>query len=136
MQNGTLIKTLFLRASPEKVWAYLTESDKLSEWFHPSTDNLKKADDYTLLNDEGGKQCWGTVTESKPYSFLEYTFHHNHVGGHTTRVRWELEALHGGTQLVLTHMDLDQCAAAADALEAHDKGWDEGFARLRDRIAA
>lgn len=135
MQKGTLIKTLFLRASPEKVWAYLTESNKLATWFHEATNDLADQQDYTLLNDDGEKLCWGTVTESEPHSRLKYTFHHNYPGGHGTTVLWELQPLHGGTQLLLTHSGLDEAEVPADALASHDKGWDEHFLKLRESIA-
>lgn len=134
MQNGTLIKTLFLKASPEKVWAYLTESDKLAAWFHPTAQALAGGEDYALLNDAGEKLCWGKVTEYSPYSKLVYSFTHNYMDLHETLVTWELEASNGGTQLVLTHTGLDGAPKPFEMLSDHDEGWDEHFAKLRKQL--
>lgn len=134
MQNGTLVKTLFLKASPEKVWAYLTEKDKLAKWFNPSGDNLSNGKDYVLLNDKGEKMCWGTVLESTPHSKLVYSFTHDFMNQHKTLVTWDLEASNGGTQLVMTHTGLDGTSAPLEMLADHDEGWDEHFAQLRKEI--
>lgn len=40
MSTTTIQKSLFLKASRETVWAYLTEKDKLGEWFHPADRDL------------------------------------------------------------------------------------------------
>jgi len=34
MTDTVLQKSIFLKASPEQVWAYLTDPDKLAIWFH------------------------------------------------------------------------------------------------------
>ena len=134
MQAGTLVKTLFLKATPEKVWAYLTEHDKLAEWFHRADVTLSEGTDYALLNEDGSKLCWGVVSEAKTHTRLVYTFHHNYTGGHGSTVTWELAPAHGGTQLVMTHQGLADKDDAAEALADHDKGWDEHFARLRTAL--
>ncbi|MBL4639018.1 MAG: SRPBCC domain-containing protein [Kordiimonadaceae bacterium] len=138
MQNGTLIKTLFLKATPEKVWAYLTESDKLAEWFHGSRETLTKGQDYHLLSSdkEDTNLCWGKVLEANPHDKLVYTFTHDHLAGHETTVMWELEAAFGGTQLVMTHSGLDSAAEPLGMLNSHDKGWDDHFSRLHEKVAA
>ena len=138
MQNGTLIKTLFLKATPEKVWAYLTESDKLAEWFHGSRETLTEGQDYYLLSTEkkDTNLCWGKVLEASPHDKLVYTFTHDHLAGHETTVTWELEAAFGGTQLVMTHSGLDGVAEPLGMLSSHDKGWDDHFSRLREKVAA
>jgi len=136
MQNGTLIKTIFLKASPEKVWAYLTESDKLGEWFHKAKETLTEGTDYALLSDsdDNCNVCWGKVLEAKPHSKLVYSFTHDHLGGHETTVTWELAAAYGGTHLVMTHAGLETSAAPLDMLTAHDAGWDNHFSKLREKM--
>lgn len=135
MQNGTLIKTLFLKANPEKVWAYLTEKDKLAQWFNPAREDLHEGKDYMLLNDKGEDTCWGKVLESNPPHKLVYSFTHNFMNQHETTVTWELEASNGGTQLVMTHTGLDGTSAPLEMLADHDEGWDEHFAMLRKKVS-
>jgi len=137
MQKGTLVKTLFLKAPPEKVWAYLTESDKLAEWFHRSRDNLRQGEAYALLSDDNPENniCWGKILQATPHSKLVYSFTHDHLAGHETTVTWELAAQHGGTQLVMTHEGLQTSAAPLDMLSGHDKGWDDHFIKLREKAA-
>jgi len=135
MQSGTLVKTIFLKATPEKVWAYLTESDKLAEWFHATRTNMQVGEDYALIGDDDKNLCWGKVVEANPHTKLVYTFTHDHIGGHITTVTWELEPSHGGTQLVMTHIGLDSSTTPFEMLSGHDKGWDDHFAKLREKTA-
>lgn len=138
MQNGTLIKTIFLKASPEKVWAYLTEKDKLAEWFQEAFENFAEGDNWAFKSQDSEtpdkKLCWGKVLEAKPYSRLVYTFTHDFMNSHETTVTWELEESCGGTQLVLTHSGLEKADEALDMLASHDKGWDDHFAKLREKL--
>ena len=44
MTETTITKTIYIAASRETVWAYLTDKDKLGEWFHPAGDDLAVGD--------------------------------------------------------------------------------------------
>lgn len=135
--NDTITKTVFFRASRRTVWAFLTEKDKLAEWFHPAEADLADGEDYALLGHapDGGvvKQCWGTVEHWEPPSKLIYSFTVKPLNGIMTRVTWTLDEALGGTRLTLNHEGL---AAADDAalglLLALDAGWDEHLGRLRN----
>lgn len=136
MQNGTLLKTIFLKATPEKVWAYLTESEKLGEWFHESDKTLSEGNDYALVTPDGSgtKMCWGKVLESSPFTKLIYTFTHDHLAGHETTVIWELEPAYGGTQLLMTHTGLEGATEPLNMLASHDGGWDDHLGKLRKKV--
>lgn len=137
MSDAKMIKTIYLKAPRELVWAYLTEPDKLARWFHESDIVLaSKGDKYRLLKDnpsDGGDAiCWGTVREADKPNRLVYSFTHDHLQGVETNVEWVLVESFGGTQLTMTHTGLDVSDEMAfGMLSAHDKGWDEHFARLR-----
>ena len=139
--NDTITKTIFFRASRGTVWAFLTEKDKLAQWFHPAEADLAEGKDYALLghSTEGGvvKQCWGTVEHWEPPSKLIYSFTVKPLNGAMTRVTWTLEEVYGGTRLTLNHEGL---AAAGDAalslLMALDAGWDEHLGRLRSTASS
>lgn len=134
MSNTSIIKTIFIDSSPENVWLYLTDKEKLGEWFHVADVNLDAGSEYQLLGDEGNKICWGRVLEANAPHKLVYTFTHTPLEGIESTVIWELSPTHGGTLLKLTHEGLDN--APSDRLQmliSHDKGWDDHFGRLREK---
>lgn len=139
--NDTITKTVFFKASPDIVWAFLTEKDKLAQWFHPAEADLANGKDYALVGKsaEGElvKQCWGTVQHWEPPSKLIYSFTVKPLNGVMTKVTWTLNETHGGTKLTLNHEGL---AAAGDAalglLTALDAGWDEHLGRLRTMVSS
>jgi len=142
MSANTIIKTIFIDAPRETVWAYLTEKDKLAIWFHPADKDFVEGEGYALLRDADGgdvddnKICWGDVVRMNPPEELICTFTVNMLGGKTTNLTWRLEEVFGGTRLTLHHEGIDKAAGdqALDMLRALDVGWDKHFATLRDAI--
>lgn len=137
MSDTTIVKTIFLKADAETVWDFLTDKDKLGEWFHPAESNLTKGKDYVLKDHhddaEGAAKCWGSVLEAKRPEKLVYTFTFEPFAGKLSTVTWHLQEVHGGTRLTLHHDGI--AAAAGDAalpmLMALDAGWDAHIGRLR-----
>jgi len=141
MSATTITKSIFLAAPREKVWDYLTDKNKLGEWFHAAAENLEAGKPYALLSDASdpeSKICWGDVLSAEKPSSLVYTFTIKPLGGATTTVSWALEDVAGGTKVSLSHEGIGEAAgdAAMGLLMALDKGWDEHFAKLRERTAA
>jgi uncharacterized protein YndB with AHSA1/START domain len=134
-----IAKTVFLKASPEKVWNFLTDPKMLARWFHPTNRSLTSTGPYHFfktLEETDERYCWGEVTEVRARERLVYTFAHKWLGDHETRVAWDLVAVDGGTLLKLVHDGFQ--GGPTDAFEAmcdHDKGWDEHFAALRERVS-
>jgi len=141
MSNSTLIKTFVFAASRETVWSFLTEKDKLAQWFHPATSDFVEGEDYALVreDDDGTqvKQCWGTVLKMDKPDSLVYSFTIGPLNGALTTVTWTLEEIEGGTKLTLQHDGIEEAAgeAAIRLLLALDKGWDKHADQLRDSIA-
>ncbi len=136
MRHTRLEKTIFINSTLENVWLYLTDKDKLGEWFHEGEANLKLGGNYQLLKDDGKPLCWGKITEFNPPNRLVYTFTHDLLKGVETTVIWELSSVHRGTMLKLTHYGFEN--ADVDTLGMlinHDKGWDGHLGRLRDKAA-
>jgi len=132
MTDTTLRKSIYLNASKEQVWAYLTDPDKLAIWFHKPKTPLADGEDYAMYGVESGdKLMWGKVLKSNPYDALEYTFTIAPMGGATSTVKWALEDVAGGTRLSLEHTGLPQGAEAFGLTLALDKGWDDHMARMR-----
>jgi uncharacterized protein YndB with AHSA1/START domain len=92
-EKWTLILTRELRHSPEKVWQALTDPAHLREWAPFEADgNLGKVG-MVKLTWVGRAQVSETrVTRADAPRVLEYS-----------DIRWELEALGGGTRLTLWH---------------------------------
>jgi len=141
MSTTTINKSIFLNAPKETVWEYLTDKDKLGEWFHPADANLVEGKPYALLgdaSDSSSKMCWGEVLSAKKPTSLTYTFTIKPLGGAMTTVNWTLEDAAGGTKVTLSHEGIGEAAgdAALGLLSALDKGWDEHFSGLRGIVSA
>ncbi|MEX6633810.1 SRPBCC family protein [Hyphococcus lacteus] len=139
MSKMQIVKTLFLKAPPEHVWKFLTEADRMAEWFHRGGNDLAEGGDYVLETNTYGKEgetlCWGHVLEMKKPERLVHTFTHKFIDGAETKCTWTLEAVSGGTILTLVHDGWEKVAQDAfNAAADHDIGWDEHFTRLR-RVA-
>jgi uncharacterized protein YndB with AHSA1/START domain len=92
---------------PAKVWAALTEPDRLAEWF-PAT---VRADLRVGGAVEFGFGPAGTVTDLDPPRLIAYTWGDDHL-------RWEVEPDGEGALLTLTHTFGDRVGAATFA-----SGW-------------
>lgn len=40
MTKPVMVKTIYLKANPEKVWRYITKKEKLAQWFHETDRDL------------------------------------------------------------------------------------------------
>ena len=138
MTDPRIEKSLYLDASPSRVWAFLTEPDCLARWFHPSDRALTSPGPYKFWKttaEAGRPYCWGEVLEAEAEIRLVYTFTHEWLSGHETRVAWTLEAAGAGTRLSLVHDGFGGGPVdALDALFDHDAGWDAHFATLREGL--
>lgn len=137
MDNTTIEKTLLLNASPETVWAFLTDKDKLGTWFFAGEADLQPNQDFKLVatSDAGivERKCWGTVLEMKPCTLLRYSFTIDMLNGSLTTVTWTLEKVEGGTRLSLVHEGIAAAAGEANmaVLFGLDSGWDRHLSKLR-----
>ncbi|SEW32775.1 Uncharacterized conserved protein YndB, AHSA1/START domain [Cognatiyoonia koreensis] len=131
MTDMILEKTIYLKATPAKVWDYLTEPDKLAIWFHKPKSPLIEGEYEMFGVESGDKLMWGEVLVAEPFARLEYTFSIAPMAGQTSTVKWTLEDVEGGTKLSLRHEGLPQGEDAFGLILALDKGWDEHLARMR-----
>lgn len=132
MTDKILRKSIYLKATKEQVWAYLTDPDKLAIWFHRPKAPLTDGQDYAMYGTESGdKLMWGKVLKSNPFDALDYTFTIGPMGDAVSTVKWTLQEVAGGTRLSLEHSGLPQGAEAFGLTLALDKGWEEHMARMR-----
>jgi len=99
-EKWTLILVRELRHSPEKVWQALTDPAHLREWAPFEADgNLGAVGTTVKLTTVGAptpRVFETTVTRADAPKVLEYSWHGKDI-------RWELEAVGGGTRLTLWH---------------------------------
>ena len=92
-EKWTLILVRELRHSPEKVWQALTDPAQLSEWAPFEVDgNLGQVGTVKLTWVGTPAPLEANVTRADAHRVLEYN-----------DMRWELEAIAGGTRLTLWH---------------------------------
>jgi uncharacterized protein YndB with AHSA1/START domain len=92
-EKWTLILVRELRHSPEKVWQALTDPAHLREWAPFEADgNMGTVGTVNLTWVGTQRTMETTVTRADAIKVLEYN-----------DIRWELEALGGGTRLTLWH---------------------------------
>jgi uncharacterized protein YndB with AHSA1/START domain len=132
MTDTVLQKSIYLKATPAQVWAYLTDPDKLAIWFHKPKTALVEGDYEMFGTESGDRLMWGKVLVAKPFTQLEYTFTIAPMGDQSSTVRWLLTEVPGGTNLSLRHEGLPQGAEAYGLTLALDKGWDDHLARMRN----
>lgn len=137
----TIQKTAFFNASRETIWAFLTEKEKLAQWFHPPGEDLTEGADYALIrtDDDGEKTpiIWGRVISMDAPSKLVYSFIINPFDGAETIVTWVLEEAADGTRLSLTHEGVAEAAGPETLrmLMSLDRGWDEHLETMRKAAA-
>ena len=135
MTPTPLRKSIYLKAPPQTVWDWLTQPDKLGQWFHQPKRPLTQGQPLEMFGTTSGdKLVWGDVRVARAPEYLEYTFTIKPMGDAVSVVKWTLEPVEGGTRLSLEHSDLPAGAAAFDLLLALDKGWDDHIARMRAGI--
>jgi uncharacterized protein YndB with AHSA1/START domain len=132
MTTNILRKSIYVKATKEQVWAYLTDPDKLAIWFHKPKEPLAEGATYAMFGTTSGdKLMWGNVISARPYDYLEYTFTITPMGDAVSTVKWTLQDAVHGTRLSLEHVGLPQAAEAFGLTLSLDKGWDDHLGRMR-----
>ena len=131
MTKPVMVKTIYLKADPDKVWRYTTQKGKRAQWFHETDRDLSAQASfqyYSFHDDKADRKLmWGDVLDVDPPNKLVHTFTHQWLDGVITTVTWDLLEVDGGTQLTMTHEGI----TTFGELTGHDKGWDEHFLRFR-----
>ncbi|MFK7878592.1 SRPBCC domain-containing protein [Roseobacter sp.] len=135
MTSPILRKTIYLRASRSEVWAFLTEPEKLAQWFHAPKQILAEGAKLEMFGTTSGDLLiWGEVKVAREPEYLEHTFTVKPMGDAVSLVKWTLAEVPGGTQLSLEHLGLPAAAEAFDLILALDNGWDKHFIQMREAL--
>ena len=140
-EQGTVRLERLLPGPIERVWAYLTESDKRATWFAGGVFDLRvggKADlhfDHDKISSEkrpadrpkGECDFAGEITRVEPPRLLSYTFA---AAGPESEVTFELEPHGKDVLLVITHVRIANRKTMVNVAS----GWDTHVGILADRL--
>lgn len=126
----------------ERVWAYLTDSEKRKTWFAGGTFELRvggKAElyfDHSNITSEprpadmqkrGESVCLGTITRLEPPRLISYTFG---FAGPESEVTFELQPRGKQVLFILTHVRIADRKIQVNV----SAGWELHLAILEDRL--
>jgi uncharacterized protein YndB with AHSA1/START domain len=120
----TIEQTVRIAASPETVWTFWTEPERVAEWWGTNADVVADPGGVFRVVMENGVAMRGEFIELDPPHRLVFTFGWEHdmpagpLAPGSTRVEVTLTPDQDQTVLVLRHLDMPATHAAE-----HEKGW-------------
>ena len=153
MAADSVEREILIGASPEVVWAVITEPEQISCWFSDEADlDVGAGADGTLKWTPGGRSgrkgadlvVQIRVVRAEP--FRRFSFRWNHPDGvepdesNSALVEFSLVEEAAGTRLTVVESGIgtvtgDEQGKARYA-EEHERGWQRHLGELRDHIAA
>jgi uncharacterized protein YndB with AHSA1/START domain len=125
-----ITRELVIDASPETVWAFLVEPEKMRRWMGLACTLEQRPGGAYRCNVIPGHTAAGKVIEIDPPHRLVHTWCWVEGGtvdpGEST-VEYELVPDGRGTRLRFSHRDL----ASDESVQSHGHGWDHYLPRLR-----
>jgi uncharacterized protein YndB with AHSA1/START domain len=121
---ATQVYAVFIKATPEQVWAAITTPEFTQKYFYGSHITIT-ADTFQGLNADGDDLVRGSVLEWDPPRRLSHSWSAQYDPATATepesRVTWELEAQDGGiTKLTVVH---DRLEASPNTAQSVAGGW-------------
>ena len=115
--EGRLVR--LIEHDQQAVWSMLTEPVRLAEWLAPGTIEARAGGAAKLNFTDSGTVIDSTVTAFDAPRLIEYSW--SSPGEPSRPVRWETQAVGGGTRLTLTVSvpDNEDIARACAGWEAH-----------------
>lgn len=134
-QLPPIVLTIHTPASPERVWATLTEPDRIADWFTEASPLGAVGDTYRL--DFGdGSVVEGVIQRLDAGRAFAHTWVWLGVEPiQETTVTWTIEAVDGGTRVVLTHDGWADAGLDEAARDDHESYWSGYLDDLSDVLA-
>ncbi len=120
-------------AQPDVAWAYLTEPDRVAEWFTAASPVGEVGDPYVLDFGEGSV-VEGAIVELEPGRRFAHRWAWLHAEPRQeTLVTWVVRALDvGGSEVELIHDGWDEAGADTAIRDDHEAYWSGYLDDLRD----
>jgi uncharacterized protein YndB with AHSA1/START domain len=132
--DSPIIKEIFIDASPEEIFPYLTESGKYLQWMGVSAQLDARPGGIFEVDPNGRDVIAGEFLEVEPPHRVVFTWGWKEPGhpvpAGSTRVEIELTPQDGGTLLRLTHHGL-----TSPIRDRHDSGWTHYLGRMRTLLS-
>jgi len=113
--------TFYFAQAPAEVWEYLTVPELMAQWLMPSDFKPVVGHHFRFTNPNNSFVVC-EVLEVKPYTSLAYVWKNDWAvtkTPYTSKVSWTLNAIEGGTELILVHSGFEMFKD----LTAHNTGW-------------
>jgi uncharacterized protein YndB with AHSA1/START domain len=131
--NDTVVKEIFIDATPEEIFPYLTQSEKYVLWMGLSAEIDARPGGIFKVDPNTRDIIFGEFLEVDPPRRIVFTWGWKEAGhpvpAGSTRVEIDLEAKDQGTILRLRHHGLKE-----GSRERHDQGWLHYLLRLKTVI--
>lgn len=118
MSDAEIRREVLIDADPERVWAALTEQEMLEQWLADEVELEPRVGGRVEMRDGDGAACAGVVERVRKPS--ELVFRWRDGEGIESRVRLEVDAVAGGSRLVVvesrTQSPLQPAAATVASL--------------------
>ncbi|HEU4383775.1 MAG TPA: SRPBCC family protein [Anaeromyxobacteraceae bacterium] len=148
MSTDRIEKRIELRAPVARVWRALTDHREFGEWFRVRLDGpfVPGGTSRGQITYPGYEHLkWEAVVERmEPERLFSFRWHpyavdpkEDYSREPTTLVEFRLEAISGGTRLILTESGFDRIPAGrrAEAFRMNDGGWTEQMANIERHVA-
>jgi uncharacterized protein YndB with AHSA1/START domain len=118
-----IVLTILTPASPDSVWAALTEPERIAEWFTDASPLGEVGDAYRLDFGEGSV-VEGVVRHLEPGRAFAHTWIWTDVEPvQETLVTWSVEPADGGSRITLTHEGWAEAGLDEAARDDHEAYW-------------
>ncbi len=119
-----IVMTIDTAASPDEVWAALTEPERIAEWFTEASP-LGAVGDVYRLDFGDGSVVEGVVTQVEPGREFAHTWvWTDPEPSPETVVTWSIEPLAGGgTRITLTHGGWAEAGVDEATRDDHEAYW-------------
>jgi uncharacterized protein YndB with AHSA1/START domain/DNA-binding transcriptional ArsR family regulator len=109
MSEPKHVYEVYLRATPERVWQALTDSELTKQYYYGNTveSDWKPGSSLVYRNPDGSEAIQCEIVEADPPRRLVHTFFFPGTDESPSRCTWSIESRGEATLLVLTHDEFD-----------------------------